>query len=284
MSSVEVKDAPSTITFQRQAVQPPSDLYMTRMDALYITSYNSAAGITVHVRYTFLRVDGVVIVGSLDTHVPNTDRSAGTTVQALGEGYLLSVSAFLGSGSAKRGQCYVQVGVARGVGAARLVHRIIMQGYVGTAVNMSWPGARLEQPEEGPGFVRGITGTDPAAGVEVNETVPTGARWRLHSLHVSLVTSVTVANRYVQLRAYTGAQYVWLASVHQVQIASLTYEYTWAAGLAWLAPAALTYFNLPLPHFLVLGAGYQFLTVTSGLQAGDNFGAPDYQVEEWISP
>src|SRR5437016_205250 len=101
MPEVLAPDAPAGITFQRERVTPPSDLYMTRMDALFLTSYNSASAITVHLRYTLLRTDGEVIVGAIDTHVPNTDRTAKTTIQNLGEGFLLGLSVFLGSGSAK---------------------------------------------------------------------------------------------------------------------------------------------------------------------------------------
>ncbi len=284
MQIAERSEEVQGITFQNERVAPPSDLYMTRMDALFITSYNSAVGITIQVRYTFLRVDGVVIVGVLDTHTPNTDRSGVTTVQPLGEGYLLSACVFLGSGTSRRGQTYVQVGVARGVAAARLVHRIIMQGYVGTAINLAWPGNRLEQPREGSGYTRAVTGTNPAPGVEINEVVPTGATWRLTTVRVALTSSATVATRRPLLQLNRAGATVLSVPHPQTQLASLTRIYNWALGMA-LAVTVTTDSNITgLPIDMYLAAGDGFSTATEAIQAGDDYAAPSYSVEEYIEP
>lgn len=272
------------IQFKNAEVQPPGDLYMTRDDALVITSYNSATGITVHVRYTMLRADGKVIVGAIDTHVPNTDRTAATTRQPLGEGFLLSATVFLGSGSAKRGQCYVQVGIARGVGVAQFIHRIILQGYVGTATNLAWPGNRLEQPVEGPGNIRIITGTNPAAGAEWLEVVPTGARWRLLSLLVTLTTSATAGVRRVELDIGTLGATVFSSPHYNTQLASLTKSFAWACGAALGSQIAGNDDPAVLPAETTIPAGTRIESTTTNLQVGDDFSAPKYLVEEWIEP
>ncbi len=268
MQIAERSEEVQGITFQNERVAPPSDLYMTRMDALFITSYNSAVGITIQVRYTFLRVDGVVIVGVLDTHTPNTDRSGVTTVQPLGEGYLLSACVFLGSGTSRRGQ----------------THRIIMQGYVGTAINLAWPGNRLEQPREGSGYTRAVTGTNPAPGVEINEVVPTGATWRLTTVRVALTSSATVATRRPLLQLNRAGATVLSVPHPQTQLASLTRIYNWALGMA-LAVTVTTDSNITgLPIDMYLAAGDGFSTATEAIQAGDDYAAPSYSVEEYIEP
>lgn len=284
MSRVSVGENIAAITFKSDGIQPPSDLYMTRDDALFVTSYNSASSLAVHVRYTMLRLDGVVVAGAIDTHVPNTDRTAKTTVQKLGEGFLLNASVFLGSGAARRGQCFVQVGVARGVDTSRFVHRIILQGYVGTAVNLAWPGNRLEQPTEGPGAIRSITGTDPAAGAQITEAVPTGARWRLLSFYALLATDANVANRQAAVTYDDGTNPLFHSPQAFLQTAGTSASYAWGIGMPIAVVIASAGPLAGLPTEVRLEAAFRVKTSIVNGQVGDNWAAPQYVVEEWIQP
>lgn len=273
------------VKFSMDGVQPPSDLYINADDALFITSYNSASGgVTVEVRFQLMRPDGVVINGAIDTHVPNTDRSGKTTVNNLGEGFLLSVSAFIGAGTARRGQCYVQVGICHGVSASRFVHRILMQGYVGTANNLTWPGNQLQQPTEGPGNVRTFLGTDPAAGVNIVELVPTGARWLLNAVSFQMVTSATVANREILLQCRQNGLNIAGQTAVVNQAAGATFLYAYGIGLNALAAPTAGNYSLPLLSRMTLGAGDSIRTSTINLDPGDDYAAPTITVEEWIEP
>lgn len=283
MSSVEVNDEKLVVGFQPGQVQPPSDLYVDRDDTLFITSYNSATGVRIDLRGILLRSDGVAVPVEI-SQTPNTDRTAKTSIEALSRGFLLSMSVFLGAGSAKRGQCYVQVGIARGRQTSRFTHRIIAQGYVGTGVNICWPGDRLVHPLEGPGFIRSIVGTDPAAGAGWSETVPTGARWRMQTLKATLVTDATVANRRVGMSISDGAAtYMRLMSEFD-QTAGLTHLWHFMNGVASSAAAITNIARVAIPHDLILGAGFILNDNTSNRQAGDDWGAPTIIVEEWIEP
>lgn len=284
MSRVEVLDTVPVIRFKSDGVPPPSDLFISREDALFITSYNSASSISVHVRGILLRPDGVAVPFAIDTHVPNTNRTAKTTIQNIGDGFLLSASVFLGSGTAKRGQCYVQVGIARGVDVAYFPHRIIMQGYVGNAVNMSWPGNKLEQSLEGPGVIRSITGTDPAAGLEMSEVVPTGARWKVNSILSILVPSATVATRTPRLIIDDGSNVLLLVTAPGGAVASTAQGFEWSTGIPYAVVVPLGYALAPMPIETRLSAGYRLRSDTLSIQAGDNWQAPQMFVEEWIEP
>lgn len=269
--------------FANQGLQPPSDLFVSGSDALVLTSYNSATGTSIHVRGILLRTDGVAVPFQF-IQVPNADRSAKTTVIPLTEGFLLSAAVFLGSGSAKRGQCYVQLMVARGIETSQVLHRILTQGYVGTAINLTWPGNRLEQPTEGPGFMRAVTGTDRAAGVEILETVPTGARWSLHSMFAQLTTDATVANRIVRLALSDGVNFIVVTPGPANQTASTSWSYNWFKGAVYFTSPSIQNQSVPMPIAAVLLAGYAIQTTTVNIVAGDNWGAPELFVEEWIEP
>lgn len=283
MPGVEVLSPPALPLFRREGLQPPSDLYVDRDDAIFLTSYNSATSITIHARGTILRPDGRVVPFQVEQS-PATDRTATTTVQELGEGFLLSCSVFLGSGSAKRGQCYMQLGIARGLGAARFPHRILTQGYIGTAVNLTWPGNRLEQPTEGVGFNRAIVGTNPAANVEILETVPTGARWKFYALRAVLATDANVANRRPSVVIDDGTN-IFAVTYHPLTApASSSVSFDWAQGMRIATTVRSSDDITGLPIALTISGGYRIRTATENLQAGDDWAAPTYMVEEWIEP
>ncbi|MBA7554734.1 hypothetical protein ES705_47365 [subsurface metagenome] len=127
-----------------------------------------------------------------------------------------------------------------------------------------------------------ITGTDPAVDTEILETVPERRRWRLCSVHFTLVTDINAANRQISIIIDDGTNTLLHLTIQTVQAASTTRNYT-------LANFSVTEFLVgddlfhPFPP-LCLPAGFRFRTETADRQAGDNFSAPQALVEEWIDP
>jgi hypothetical protein len=272
------------VSFANQMLTPPSNLYIGKDDALFITTYSSVASLRVDVRGRHLLANGRMATVEL-SNVPASNRTAVTNLYTLGEGFLLNLGIFLGSGSCKRGQCYVVVGLAQGQDASHLKHTIIAQGYVGTGVNQAWPGNRLEQPTEGNGVLRRVAGTNPPATNEIHEAVPTGARWRLLSLFVALTTNATVANRRPVFTLSDISSFAFYsASAPIVQAASLTTYYDIVSGLAYDTAPDSTRVLIGIPAFLLLSAGCQIDSLTTNMQAGDDYIAPSMWVEEWIEP
>lgn len=119
---------------------------------------------------------------------------------------------------------------------------------------------------------RTVVGANPAAGQEHDIVVPGGKLWFLLSALTTLVADATVANRVVRLTYDDGnTEY---ARVHppSQQTASLTYVYSWAAGLDRVAAVAASLgVQAGLPA-IPLFPGHHIRTVTRDLQAGDDFG------------
>ncbi len=258
----------------------PSAFYLTGEDNLRLTAFNSAAGVELAVRTRLLTCEGEIVVGA-ERLVPATDRSASSLWMNAGEGWLLGAEVHAGSGTPRVGQCFVVLEVVRGTDAAPLPLHALVQGYATATARLSYPGSPLRSSIDGPGVIRSIAGTDPAANTEISEAVPTNARWRLLGLDAALVTSAFVANREVVLTIDDGATVVAEVAAGVAQAASVTRRYSFARGVPRLAPAASTVISAPAPD-IVLGAGFRIRTVTANLDAGDNFGAPQLLVEEWI--
>lgn len=126
-----------------------------------------------------------------------------------------------------------------------------------------------------------VTGSDPAAGAEVSDTVPAGEFWRLHAIKLTLVTAVAVATRRVQVTLDDGTTEFTRKPSNASQAASLTQIYSFGGNVP---ASAVINTNVadPFPVF-DLPAGSRIKTVTDQIQAADNYGAPIYYVEKFAT-
>ena len=140
---------------------------------------------------------------------------------------------------------------------------------------------------DGPGSVKSIAGTNPAAGSEISETVPANAIWSVQSISALLVTDATAADRRVRVTTDDGTTVYHQVSSRVNHTASLTVRYTWTpfgAPAAAVIAATDATIVVPLPNPTILAAGHRFISVTGAIVAGDNWGAPQMSVEEWHDP
>ena len=126
-------------------------------------------------------------------------------------------------------------------------------------------------------------GTDPAANTEISETVPEGKAWELLGVRVALVQGLTQTPApALTIDDGTNVFYASPGST-TAQSASTTVTYHWGRGLVVSGLVGTTP-NIravaPLPEGLVLPAGYRIKTVTAGIGANSNYGAPVLYVVE----
>lgn len=113
----------------------------------------------------------------------------------------------------------------------------------------------------------------PAAGADITVTVPSGQTWTLQSFDASLTTSAAVANRVVAVVIDDGTNvlYRWVAGLNQT--ASQTLEYAGAVGGVDVGGTARNnVVTFPLAG-ITLPAGYRIRTITTAIQAGDQWTA-----------
>ena len=238
---------------------------------LFVESYSNAVR-TVQVRG--LTKNEVIIAD----HVTAGDRSLVAMSHPIT--YLpLSLTVRTAQTSVSRGECYVKVSLR----VEGVVVALLFSGYVTDAGTQAYPGGKIESSVEGPGLIRSITGTDPAAGVEISETVPTGARWRLISLTTIFVADATVASRLAVLTPTDGANILLRSPGGSSITASQTVRISWG-DFGARDSNTINGFLGAVGSLLYLMAGSVIATVTSSIQAGDNYGAPQMLVEEWIEP
>lgn len=253
---------------------------ITRDTNLRIDSFNAASGVTLTIVVRSIGFDGTPIV-DIFNHAPNTDRSIKTDTYLLSDGWLLSCQVYASSGSPRRGQCFVRVQLIQGLTGATLSLATLVQGYVQDTTALAYPGSAIEPSTAGRGVIRSITGTNPAAGAEISETVPTNARWRLLAIRAIFNADPTVATRAFTMQLDDGSSIYFQSGANVTATASQSPVVQWAAGGGGAASSG----TVPVSHIAqrhYLMGGHRIRTTTNNLQAGDDWGAPQYLVEEWI--
>ena len=143
----------------------------------------------------------------------------------------------------------------------------------------------------GQGILKTITGANPAAGAEASDAVPAGKEWKLLSYAIPLVTDATAATRIVDYVVDDGAstnrravllgnqagQTASLTRTHQIQGADIP-------ETSFSDTETVLVSDHTLANLGRLPAGARIRTVTTALQAADDFGAPSIQVEEFDAP
>jgi hypothetical protein len=209
------------------------------------------------------------------------DRSYSYTTFTPGAGLLLSLSLVAVDATTVRGQTYVQAVLYRGAADVSTLWATLISGYVTGDMSLWWPGGINEHEVSGQGAMRSLAGTNPAAGAELSITVPDSTRWRILAMRASLVTSGVAATRQVHLQITDGTTVVMDLPAVTTQIASLTRVYN-AVASGFGQALADTQIYLPLPMNLYVAAGWTIVTLTTLLDVGDDWGAPQLYVEEWL--
>lgn len=279
MTALESLTQRPLVSFAREGIPPPSPLYITPDDGLFVVVTNSAASQTVTLLGRILLPGGEVQTFQEVLTVVAT-RAIEEFRLPLTEGFLLNITAFPGVNT-RKGQTYLRISMIRGSLAAGTVHATMVQDYVYTGHFPSWPVINQPHLVDGRGVIRAVTGTDPAAGANIVETVPTNARWRLLAIDTTLVTSAVVGTRRPRLTFSNGTAFFISVPQPGTQTASLTVTWRWAVGsfVTTEISAAARFQGIP---DLLLPEGFTIETRHEASDAGDNWGAPTLLVEEWI--
>lgn len=277
--AVIITSAPE-VKFRHLDLDPPSFVYITREDALKVNLWNSAAGAQVLCNFRILRPDGVIVPNSFSIFPPNT-RARTATIFGLTEGFLLSVQLFGQAGGILRGQCFAYVEICRPPSGTVIGYETLVSDYVTNGATIGWPGGRVQQSTEGPGFLHSVAVGNPAAGADWNVSVPTNARWKVICARMQLVTGAAVANRAVESNVDDGAASYAIGDGNLSVPASTTVNVSFMGGIPTIA-TNYTDVNVATPPGLWQPATHRYSSRTLGIQAADQFSLINLLVEEWI--
>lgn len=261
-------------------LREPHAVFCRAEDNLRLSTWCSSSGVTqITVAGRFLTCEGNII-DFRERQAPNTDRTLKASNFPLAEGWLLDVR-IESDGAPIIGQVFASCAIVRGLTGGVTPLKVLCQGVCNAVQPLAWPNSILTTTIGSPTILRSVTGTNPAAGVEISETVPTGARWILRGLSFLLVTSGVAGNRETSIVIDDGATTLFTSPSGFTHVASLTRRFSASALGAQTAPTQGTDRQILIPP-LVLLAGSRIKTVTTAIDAGDDYGAPQMLVEEQL--
>lgn len=275
------EDYDSLVHFRRRMVEPFAALYVTQSDLLLLKVWSPGASSTVNVSIRMQTPAGDVVPAFYSFVFSTAGATPAQQFIEAFEGYLLSAT--LETPGAPYGQCYVQLGIARGRGTGdQTAGQLLTAGYPGSSFAIGYPQTPAGGPLTGAGQTAASTVSNPAAGVDWTYTIPVGLQQTLISVRAVLTTSAAVANRFPVLRITSPTGQI-LADVSALAAvtAGSTVIFVWMAG----APAnnVNNVQQMSLPSGLRLMGGSSIQVLTSGLQAGDQWSAISITYTQFIS-
>lgn len=264
-----------------RVIVSPFQFQTTGEDNLRVDGWSSVAGAVLVVQGRRFDEAGVQQPYSFKVAL-TSDRVVNTALFPLGKGYLVNMVAFIESAGPLVGQVFCSIKLVRGLTGATIVLGTLIQGYVTAQQSQAWPGSVIADSISGGGVLRHITGTDPAAGSEISETVPTGARWELLSMAAIFVTAGGGINRWPRFIASSAGKRLAFTPVPSSQPPATTENWFWGANFPSLPDDGFSSTGGPFPQPLILLAGATFGTSTGLIAGGDNWTAPDYTVREFL--
>jgi hypothetical protein len=274
-----IQSSPSLVAFDPKLAVPSQPIYFQRNDFIAFNFNTNATNIIVRINYRWLTPDGEIKEGEFDTAPFTTTNFISFPLY---EGWLLSFAARVTTGPALGQWCFMQAFITRSVvvGAQSPIYALFWSGFVYQFTANGWPGLGAKEIGDGPGVIRVIPGTFPAAGNELQETVPSGRRWTLLSLRIVLTTSATVANRFPGFGFDDGSNVFFAVKSSVAQPAGQVIAYHIVPGAQFYNDTGGVIL-IPAPNLIPLKVGYHIRTFTGGLQAGDQYSQPFYEVLEW---
>jgi len=273
---------PRLVEWTDRFVQPPTHLYVDRDDKLLIMSWGTGPSVELAVRGRFLTPAGKVHTLHF-RHTPLTNRTVKHTTHELQEGFILGLTATDEIGGGHYGDTFVEVGLLRGGLAEYHRTQSLIRGYVGGAASKSWPYGHPRGSLDGPGAIYNKTGTNPPAGAQISETVPTNARWRLKLMSFTLNADAAGANRRVAIVFDSGAGgsvfYRNYCASEQAPGAVTRYD---IAHLGWGQTTISGINAINMPPNIILPQGYRIRTAVNNFVGTDNFSEPQMLIEEWL--
>lgn len=268
------------IQFATKGVQPPSPVYIGVNDSLQLFAFSVNVFGPVLLELRLLLPDGTIQVQEESLTV-TTAFTALTKNVRLAEGYLLSVSVSTSNTSVTHGSLFVAVRILRGFPPAGTFAYTLTQGYITPNAALSWPFGTQQFPTDQQGGLRGVSVANPAAGADWSLVVPANLRWSILGVQATLVTNATVANRAPSLQIQDPVGHGYDVTAPGAQAASQTIIWNWTPGgpeKTIVGVDASATLGVPTK----VGPAWVIRTVTSLLQAGDQWSTISLVFEEWL--
>jgi hypothetical protein len=270
------------VTFATRGLNPPSMLYVTADDGLYVAVVNIQGGQSITIAAQFLLPDGRLQPNVWTINPPATGALT-TYLYNLAEGYLFNLTV-QPVPNTRRGVTWIYAALRRGSLASGNNLQTLIQDYIDSLSGPTWPGGQLRSPTDGHGLPAiAYTATVPA-GQQYLYTVPSYARIVIRTINAYFQASAQVATRQAYMNMLDNSGHVvYYDTVEATQAASAGVQYTWAYLLGinqTTVVAGSVLRSLPEQY---LNPGYSINLGAINNQTGDQWQSINIALEQWFS-
>lgn len=160
---------------------------------------------------------------------------------------------------------------------------LLCQGSLGHFYGINWPVQTPPSSLQKRGLMVSGESADAAAGSEFTFDVPAGQFWILKAIHVIYVAAAAAASRRPRLViTFSGGSLIEIPSAATI-IISQSSRLVWGEGLPNMDDQVGLQQTMPLPSNLLLPPGTIIESVTTGMNAGDNYSTAQFTAEAFFS-
>ncbi len=272
---------PSQLTSEQVSTLAMSGVPVRTRDVVVLRILNTVSVTTIQFGGRVLKQDGTQI--DINDQITLTGSSVVREISIpLLDGWLLSFQVNAQDAAFAYGTMYLEAFLSFGTGTSTQRYRTLFTGYLDPRTALAWPIVYRVVPGEGPGDIRADLSPIPAAGAEINNVLQDNGKYYFRTTTFTLTTDATAANRRVSLQILEDSGgIVAQIPVQVAQTASLTWRYTFAIGVPTILDTVGLTMALPLPD-MFMNDDYEINTVTTNLQAGDQFSRSIGNLEFWV--
>ena len=259
------------VTFLTREIPPPSPLYIDEEDYLLIQYFSPSYAGNAEFHARFLSLDGEIKPIHRDLIISLTNTYLASRID-LEPGFLLSAHLYTSDTTIPRGAVYARLSIARSRVPKEILGYLLAQGFLSYSETLGWPPGKFDTTFDHPGIHDAFLLQDPAAGANLDYSIPAARRYQLLALRIPFTTSATVADRQVILTLGEDAIEYFRSEPAPIQTASLTRTYDFLAGwphreTAFDSPG---YIRLSLPVDIILLYNHKIRTSILNLQVDDD--------------
>ena len=275
----QVRTRQSSLTWDFHEVQPNAPLYITNDDVIDVRWVTPNSGNPLTVNYRILRPDQTILYAQ-QALPSNIFASFQVFTIQVAEGFLLSFAITQANASSEQGYSYATACVRHGQAGVTNSQMLLVAGYIDQTVPISWPYGLQQRPTDGLGVLKNATISAPAAGAELSISSPNFTRWQILAVRATLTTALAAANRQVQLQLLNVATVMWESTPGPIQAATLAWDYTFAS-FGYAPINTLNKVSSHMSDALMISSGNKIQSLTTNLQAADQWSSASILVREW---
>jgi hypothetical protein len=283
MATERITPGAAPVAIGRGLVASSFQFYLSGRESLRVTTINRSVDVTVNLVWrTWSEADRSIQINR-DSMTALGSGASSVAEFGLAEGALINLRISTPTTPPRYGHMFVRVQLIQGSGAAAEIVGTILQGYLSSQNDLAWPGSPIQSMHDSKGIILDASWSQLAGPLRLEQTVPSGVRWRIISALFGYTCGGVAGPRTCFLRIITslGVQQFLAFNIFSIDAGNtIFYSVGATVNQGDITNSGCVY--MPLPADLELGAGSIIQVTVITDHPGDFFQIHGLFVREWL--